>query len=64
MKKLIFEVSGINDPAAGVVTYGDTITVTVESGDPGGEKGEFEAEITGFLADWYDAVVVQHAVKS
>lgn len=56
----IFEVDGIYDPAAGIITHGDTVTVIVDSGNPGGEPGEFEQFMCEALADWYDGAKVAY----
>jgi len=40
--------------SAGIIGFNDTITVIVDSGDPGGEPGEFEEYIREMLNEWYD----------
>lgn len=45
--------------AAGVRGYSETVTVTVESGDPGGEPGEFAGALWVFLKDWFDGAHVR-----
>jgi len=42
------------EPAAGINFYGDEVSITVISGDPGGEPGEFEEHMRQALAEWYD----------
>lgn len=44
---------------AGIRPYTQTITVTVKSGDPGGEPEEFAEELQSFLADWFDGAEVE-----
>lgn len=56
-KSFVFEVESHFEPAAGITAYGDTVTVTVHSGEPGGEPGEFQQFIQGALAEWYDRPV-------
>lgn len=56
-KSFVFEVKSHFEPAAGINDYGDTVTVTVHSGEPGGEPGEFQKFIQDALAEWYDRPV-------
>lgn len=57
-KTFTFEVSENHDPDAGIISYGDTVSITVHSGDPGGEPGDFIEHMHQALADWYDGPVV------
>lgn len=45
--------------AAGIIGFTDTVTVSVESGDPGGYPGEFESFIQDCLREWYDGAKVE-----
>jgi hypothetical protein len=38
--------------------YSDRVTVTVDSGDPGGDPGEFETFIQESLSQWFDGAAV------
>lgn len=39
--------------------HGDTITLSVESGFPGGSPGEFEDHMLESLKEWYDGYKVR-----
>jgi hypothetical protein len=52
-----FEIKENHDPNAGISFYGDTVSITVHSGDPGGELGDFIEHMRQALADWYDGPV-------
>ena len=54
MKKYTYEIESTGEPDAGYIPYRDTITVTVDSGDPGGEGNEFGDFMAGCLAEWYE----------
>jgi hypothetical protein len=56
-KTFTFEVKENHDPDAGITFYGDMVSITVHSGNPGGEHGEFTEYMRQALADWYDAPV-------
>ena len=43
------------DYSAGLHGVSDTVRLIVESGDPGGELGDFADHIMSALVDWYDA---------
>jgi hypothetical protein len=47
------------EPAAGISGYTDFIVITVASGLPGGEPGEFQAFIHRVLKEWYDGAKVR-----
>lgn len=49
-----FEVTVPSDPSAGMMGFTETVTVSLDSGDPGGEPGEFAAYLYQTLRDWYD----------
>jgi len=46
-------------PGAGLGFLGDTITLSVESGFPGGSPGEFEEHMIEALQDWYSGLEVR-----
>jgi hypothetical protein len=46
------------DRAAGLHPFTETVTVTVQSGDTGGEEGEFEMFLVNVLNQWYDGAGV------
>lgn len=46
-----------SERAAGLPGIDDVITITVDSGDPGGVLGEFEEFMRESLAEWYDTDV-------
>jgi len=52
--QLRFNIYVPGEKAAGIIGFEDTVVVTVNSGDPGGEPGEFEEHIRGALIEWYD----------
>lgn len=56
--KLIYHVESSGDWSAGLLQYSDQVTVEIESGDPGGDDGEFAEELRQFLAEWYDGADV------
>jgi len=58
MKTLIFEIDSPQELSAGLRGFTDTITITVDSGDAGGEEGEFEKYIQNALLEWYDGATV------
>ena len=47
-----------SEPAAGIIGFTDSITVNIESGDPGGDDGEFAEFMRDCLSDWYDGASV------
>src|ERR1700677_2558174 len=42
----------------GIRGYSDTVTVSVDSGDPGGDKGEMTDFMQQRLIEWFDGSVV------
>ena len=50
---LVFDISVPSELAAGIRGMTDTVTVEVESGDPGGAPGEFESHMKEALEAWY-----------
>ena len=59
MEKYRFFIDFPGELAAGLRSYSDEIEITIKSGDPGGEKGEFEEYIVGCLKEWYDGAYVK-----
>ena len=62
MKTYTFDVYHPGERAAGIIGFSDTITITVESGDPGGDdSGEhsFQEFMLTFLREWYDGATVE-----
>lgn len=57
-KAFRFVVGHGGDKAAGFRPYSDEIVVTIASGDPGGEAGEFEEVMQEHIANWYDGATV------
>lgn len=43
---------------AGLRSYTEEVTISVESGDPGGDPGEFEAFLKDCLTEWFDGAGV------
>lgn len=41
------------DKSVGIFPVDDEITVTIESGDPGGDEGEFEKYLCECVSEWY-----------
>jgi len=62
-KKLILDVSEPEELEAGLIGMNDVVTVEVESGEPGGEPGEWEEFITDCLAQWYFDVKLRTTEK-
>ena len=58
MKTVIFDIKHPGEIGAGIYSFTDTVTVNIESGNPGGEEGEFEEHIMDVLCDWYDGAYV------
>lgn len=48
---------------AGVPSYTDTVIITVESGDPGAEPGEFAEAMQSYLKEWFEGARVSIAAK-
>lgn len=60
--KITYDVYVPSELSAGLRGFSDTITVTVESGDPGGTKEEFIEHIRESLAEWYDGATIHYYV--
>lgn len=56
--ELTFNVCFPGEMAAGLSSYTETVTIAVESGDPGGEQGEFAEHMRQALAEWFDGAGV------
>jgi len=51
---LEFEIDIPQELSAGYWGSHDEVTITVKSGRPGGEEGEFAEALRQFLREWYD----------
>ena len=51
--RLIFFIDDPGDPLVGINPLSETITITVDSGDPGGNPGEFQEHMREALKEWY-----------
>jgi len=60
-KQYVYQIAHPGDRAAGLVPYTDTITVIVDSGQPGGEPKEFETQLQRWLWEWFDGAGVSEA---
>lgn len=58
MKKYYFRVEHPGEPDAGMIPYTDRVEVSIESGHPGGEEGEFESFMTNVLSEWFVGATV------
>lgn len=54
-----FKVVFPGEESAGLRAYTEKVKVSVESGDPGGEDGEFQAHLRDALAAWFDGAGVE-----
>lgn len=54
MKQIFFKINYPGEVGAGINGFTDEVIVTIVSGDPGGEPGDFEKHMVDALADWYD----------
>ena len=52
--KILYEINNPGDSGAGIFPYYEEVTVEVQSGDPGGDPGEFEDYIKQSLREWFD----------
>lgn len=55
---LHFQITHPGELAAGIRSYTERVSITVESGNPGGDAGEFFAFMRDSLADWFDGARV------
>jgi hypothetical protein len=58
MKKIGFFVTHHGELAAGIRGYTDEVDIIINSGDPGGELGEFEQHMQECLSEWFDGATV------
>lgn len=58
-KKLVFNIHMPSELSAGLRGFTDTVTIFVESGDPGGVPGEFEEHCKEMLQEWYDGAGIE-----
>jgi hypothetical protein len=56
---LTYDIVHPGEREAGLRAYSEQVTVTVDSGDPGGSHGEFAEEMQGFLSEWFDGAAVR-----
>lgn len=56
--KIVYNIYVPSELSAGLRSVSDTVTVIVESGMPGGSKGEFQEHIKKSLEEWYDGGAV------
>jgi len=52
-KTYVFEIDHPGEWGAGIWPYDDVVSITVKSGNPGGEEGEFEEFMLACLQEWY-----------
>ena len=55
---LTFDVEFPGERGAGLRAYSEQVTVTVDSGEPGGSPDEFTEEMLKFLSGWFDGAAV------
>ena len=55
---ITYDVIHPSELGAGLRGYEEIVTVTVDSGDPGGSPNEFAEEMQKFLAEWFDGAAV------
>lgn len=53
MKSWTVNINFTGEMSAGLWPYRDTVTVSVDSGNPGGDTGEFESFLREVFAEWY-----------
>lgn len=58
VKKYKFNIVHPGEYGAGIRSYSETVEVSLESGDPGGDPGDFELFMEDCLADWFDGASV------
>jgi hypothetical protein len=57
--KISYDVYHPGERSAGINAFEDTVTIHIDSGDPGGEDDEFAEHMRQSLADWYDGAKVK-----
>lgn len=54
----VYDINEPGERGAGINPFSDTIKIIVDSGNPGGEDGEFAEFMREALAEWYDSASV------
>jgi len=54
MQVYTYHIENPGERVAGLNSYTDTVTITIESGFPGGKPGEFDHYMQECLAAWYE----------
>lgn len=54
-----FHIEESGEEGAGILPFTDTVEILIESGDPGGEPGEFQEFMRQALLEWYDGAGVE-----
>ena len=52
--KIEYDIIVPSEYSAGIRGYSDTVIINIDSGDPGGEPGEFQEFMRQALLEWYD----------
>jgi len=55
--KFVYSINNPGELAAGIAGYNDEMTIC--SGDPGGESGEFSEYMRECIAEWFDGARVE-----
>lgn len=61
-KTWTYKIDHPGEPAAGAMSFSDTVTISVESGDPGGDatgEDSFQAHMMWALHQWYETAVIE-----
>jgi len=56
--RIIFEIEKLPELESGIRGFYDQVTIEIESGDPGGEDGQFESYMKQVFVEWYDGAKV------
>lgn len=54
-----FSVEHSGESGAGIHPFSDVVHISIDSGDPGGDIGEFEGHMLAALREWYDGACVE-----
>lgn len=57
--KISYDIYHHGERSAGINAFEDTVIIQIDSGDPGGEDGEFAEFMRQSLADWFDGAKVK-----
>jgi hypothetical protein len=57
--KLTFHIEDGGEYGAGILPFTDEVEITIVSGDPGGEPGDFQEFMRQALLEWYDGAGVE-----